>query len=150
MGFYNMLAGRNSSPQNSFSGVAFLVLQKSLGVWHAGYSRRNPEIPVLTIQNLSPSRMGNVGRFPNIGARGESRWKRAIRASLRFFGILMVPLLVAMAIPGLADLGGSSGSDCTAQKNPPASNQGDAEGPWRPKKKPSRVVAGTRGNETSA
>lgn len=150
MGLYNMYANRNSSPKSSISRVAFLVLQKSLGVWHAGYSRQNPEIPVLTIQNLSPSRMGNAGRFPSMGARGESRWRRGIRASLRFFGILMIPLLTAIAIPDLVDLAGPFGSDLSAQKSPPASNQGDAEGPWRPKKKPSRAVAGIRGNESLA
>jgi len=145
-----MLAGKSSPTQNSFSGVAFLVLQKSLGAWHAGYSRRNPEIPVLTIQNISPSRMGSLGRFPGIGARGESRWKRGIRASLRFFGILMVPWFIAMAIPDLADPVGPSGNCLWAQKSSPASNQGDAEGPWRPPKKTSRAVVGIRGDETSA
>lgn len=150
MAFYHILDKRSSLPSGTFLGVAFLVLQKSLGGWHAGYSRHNPEIPVLTIQNISPSRIGNLGRLPAFGERGESRWKRGIRASLRFFKVFMGPLMIAMGILGLADPVQPSGSFCIGQKKAPASNQGEAEGPWRPKQKPTRAVAGIVGKEISA
>lgn len=60
MGFYNPRK-RDFIPSQS-SQVAFSVLESSLGVWHDGYSRRNPEIHVEMITQITrnirqPSRL---------------------------------------------------------------------------------------------
>lgn len=55
MGFYNIW--RKEAFSSSLGKVPSTVLGNSLGVWHSGYSRKNPEIHVEMISQIArPSR----------------------------------------------------------------------------------------------
>jgi hypothetical protein len=51
MGFFHPWKREIHFPKAS--PVAFAVLESNLGVWHAGYSRKNPEIRVEMITQIS-------------------------------------------------------------------------------------------------
>ena len=50
MGFNHL--GKKTLPKNATRHVAVSLLENSLGVCHAGYSRRNPEIHVQMINQV--------------------------------------------------------------------------------------------------
>lgn len=62
MGFYHQ-AKRAMHPLK-LSQVAVAVLESNLGVWHAGYSRKNPEIQVAMITQITrPLRRPSLPKF---------------------------------------------------------------------------------------
>lgn len=54
MGYYQL--SKSASLGGGYSRVGFTVLEKSLGHWHRGHSRMNPEIHVEMIFQVSRNR----------------------------------------------------------------------------------------------
>ena len=70
MGYHNTLI-KSELPKNQRS-IACGVILQGMGKWLPGYNRRNPEIEVSLISNLS-----NVYRSPS--PRGWRRWFQHLR-----------------------------------------------------------------------
>lgn len=76
MGYHH--SARPPDGAASLREVAMAVLEKNLGAWHRGYSRRNPEIPVEMISSFS--RSGLFSSRPGIPG-----WRQRLRRWLGVF-----------------------------------------------------------------
>jgi hypothetical protein len=75
MGFYRIL--RDHLPIAVSGNVVKAVMERNLGAWHPGHSRKNPEVQVFLISRVSPAfspfrsghRPTTVGWFQKWGKR---------------------------------------------------------------------------------